>query len=392
MAALGQMLPGAEVAAEPCARPVQHGIDTRAGKLDECQGWPQYRPSLSKVKWGAGMQSEASLAEMRRLICGFSVTIAISAVAELGIPDYLAQGPKTASELARLSGANEDFLRRVLRYLASEGVFEQEDGDVFSLTERSRWLRSDVPGSLRPRAIFAGSALSWTAWSRLPHSLGTGTSGVQLAFGQPLFAYLQSHPEAAATFNTFMAEQSAASVEALLRAYSFAGVRELVDVGGGRGALLAGVLQAHAELRGVLFDLPAVVASAAPLLGRAGVADRCKVIGGDFFEAVPTGADLYALKFILHDWPDADCIRILRNCRQAMAAGGRVLVVEHVVPDEPGPHFSKFMDVNMLVLTSGGRERTRQEFTQLLDAAGLQLREVVPTAIGLCALECVLPG
>jgi len=132
-----------------------------------------------------------------------------------------------------------------------------------------------------------------------------------------------------------------------------------------------------------------VVATALPLLERAGVTDRCKGIGGDFFEALPAGADLYALKFILHDWPDADCIRILKNCRQAMATGGRVLVVEHVVPEESGPHFSKFMDVNMLVLTAGGRERTRQEFTQLLAAAGLQLRELASTAIGVCVLECV---
>lgn len=335
------------------------------------------------------MQSRSGLAEMRRLISGFSVTIAISAVAELRIADHLSEGPQTSSHLARLSGADEHFLRRVLRYLASEGVFEEQDGDVFALTERSRWLRSDVPGSLRPRAVFAGSALNWTAWGNLLKSMATGTSGVQAAFGETLFDYVKSHPDAAATFNTFMAEQTAASVEALLSAYSFAGVRKMVDVGGGRGALVAGVLQACAELRGILFDMPEVVATARPLLERAGVTDRCEVIGGDFFEALPAGADLYALKFILHDWPDADCIRILKNCRQAMAPGGRVLVVEHVVPEESGPHFSKFMDVNMLVLTSGGRERTRQEFTQLLAAAGLQLRGLVSTAIGVCVLECV---
>jgi O-methyltransferase domain len=160
-------------------------------------------------------------------------------------------------------------------------------------------------------------------------------------------------------------------------------------VGGGRGALVAGVLQRHAELRGVLFDLPEVVATAGPLLNQAGIADRCKVIGGDFFEAVPAGADLYALKFILHDWPDAECIRILKNCRQAMAPDGRVLVIEHVVPEESGPDFARFMDMSMLVLSPGGRERTRQEFTDLFTAAGLRLRDTMPTAIGLTAIECV---
>jgi predicted O-methyltransferase YrrM len=335
------------------------------------------------------MQGAPGVVEMRRLITGFSVTISISAVAELGIADHLSEGPKTASDLARLSGANEDFLRRVLRYLASEGVFEERAGDAFALTERSHWLRSNVPGSLRPRAVYTGNALSWMTWGSLLQCMKTSVSGFEVAFGEGIFDYVRTHPDAAATFNAFMAANTAASVEAILAAYNFSGVRELVDVGGGRGALVAGVLQANAGMRGILFDMPEVVATAGPLLDQAGVADRCKVIGGDFFEAVPAGADLYALKFILHDWPDAKCIRILRNCRQAMAPGGRVLVVEHVVPKDGGPHISKFMDINMLVNTSGGRERTRQEFEQLLAAAGLQLRQLAPTAIGLCTLECV---
>jgi predicted O-methyltransferase YrrM len=158
---------------------------------------------------------------------------------------------------------------------------------------------------------------------------------------------------------------------------------------GGRAALVAGALRACAGLRATLLDLPEVVAAAHPLLERAGVAGRCRVIGGDFFEAVPAGGDLYVLKFILHDWSDRDCVRLLRNCRRAMAPGGRVLVVEHVVPEQPGPDFARFMDISMLVFTSGGRERTRQELEQLLAKAGLRLRSLVPTAIDLCALECV---
>ena len=337
----------------------------------------------------ASMQSDPSFFEMRRVIAGFSLTMAIGAVADLKIADQLKDGPKTSSDLARLSGVDEHFLRRVLRYLASEGVFAEENGDVFALTARSQWLRSDVPGSLRPRAVFAGSALNWKAWNSLPASLKSGTSAFQAAFGQSLFDYLKSQPDAAAAFNTFMAEQTAASVAALLDAYSFTGVREVVDVGGGRGALIAGILRAYAELRGILFDMTEVISTAGPLLDRAGIANRCKVVGGDFFTAVPTGADLYILKFILHDWPDTDCIRILENCRQAMVTGGRVLIVEHVVREESGLDFAKFMDLNMLVLSPGGRERTRNEFAQLLASAGLQLRTFVPTAIGLCALEAV---
>lgn len=337
----------------------------------------------------ATVQGTSSLGDMRRLLCGFSITIAISVVAELGVADHLAKGPKSASDLARLSGADEGFLRRVLRFLASEGIFAERDRDVFALTALSEWLRSDVAGSLRPRAVFAGSKMSWTAWGSLLSSVRTGTSGMEAAFGETLFDHVKSHPEAAATFNSFMAGQTAASVAALLGAYSFDGIRQIVDVGGGHGALVAGVLQAHPEMRGVLFDMPEVAAKARPLLENAGVAGRTRVVGGDFFAGLPTGGDLYALKFILHDWRDAECVRILKNCRAAMAPGGRVLVIEHIVPEESGPHFSRFMDINMLVMTSGGRERTERAFARLLDAAGLQLQRSVPTAIGVHVLECV---
>jgi hypothetical protein len=334
------------------------------------------------------MQPAPGLAEMRRLLTGFSISIAISAVAELGVADHLSSGPKTAAELARLCGVHEDFLRRALRYLASEGVFEARAGDIFALTDRSQWLRSDIAGSLRPRAVFTGSAPSWAAWGSLLVSLRGGTSAFQAAFGQDIFDYLKGQPDTAAIFNAFMATQTAASVDAVLAAYDFDGTRELADIGGGRGALVAGVLRANPAMRGILFDMPNVIAAAQPLLDHAGVADRCRQIGGDFFSSVPAGADAYVLKFILHDWTDEQCVRILRNCRQAMPGGGRILIVEHVVPEESGPHVAKFMDINMMVMTSG-RERTRREFEQLLAVSRLALKQVAPTAAGFCILECV---
>lgn len=337
------------------------------------------------------MQSNSSLIEMRRLISGFSLSIAISAIAELGIADHLADGPQSSAKLAQLCGADEQFLRRVLRYLASEGVFEEQNSDVYALTEKSAWLKSNVPGSLRPRAVFLGSEMNWIAWGKLLQAIKAGTSGVQVAFHQCIFDYLRSHPQVGSMFNTFMAQQTATSVEALLAAYDFTGVRQMVDVGGGHGALVAGVLQTYPDLQGVLFDLPEVVANADNVLEGSGIRDRCTIVAGDFFEKVPADSDLYALKFILHDWSDAECIRILQNCREAMAPSGRVLVIEHVVPDESGPQFAKFLDIHMLVLTSGGRERNRQEFMELFAAAGLQLKRMVPTPIGLYALECVSP-
>ena len=335
------------------------------------------------------MQPPAGAADMRRLLLGFSTTIGISAVAELGIADHLTEHPRTAAELARLTGTNEEFLRRLLRYLSSEGVFEERDGDLFALTERSHWLRSEIPGSIRARAIYTGSAMSWMAWGSMMECLKTGKSGFLAAFGQDIFDHIREHPKSAATFNAFMAAQTAASGAAILNAYSFAGVREMVDVGGGHGALIASALRANAGMRGILFDMPEIIATAGPTLDKAGIADRCRRVSGDFFTAVPAGADLYALKFILHDWPDDKCIAILSNCRKAMAPGGKVLVVEHVVPESRGPHISKFMDINMMVNTSGGRERTESEFMQLLAAADLRLDRIVPTAIELCLLECV---
>jgi hypothetical protein len=333
------------------------------------------------------MQPNSPYHDMRRLITGFATSIAVSLVAELGVPDLLADGPKSASDLARRVGADEDFLRRVLRYLASEGIFAEQEGDRFALTPMSEWLRSDVPGSLRPRAVFTGSDTSWTAWGQLLSAVKSGKSACQAAFGENLFEHVARHPAAAASFNLFMADQTAASFKALLAAYDFAGIRQLVDVGGGRGALMAGVLAAYPAMRGILFDMPPVIATAAPTL--ATVADRCQTVGGSFFDGVPGGADAYALKFILHDWTDADCVRILRNCCKAMVPDGRILIIELVVPPDSRPHFSRLMDLTMLALTPGGRERTESEFLQLLDAADLRLRRTVRTSIDLCILECV---
>ena len=335
------------------------------------------------------MQHGSPFTDMRRLVGAHSIAIAVSVVAELGIPDRLAAGPPTVAELAGQVGAHEDFLRRVLRYLASEGVFAESAGDRFQLTPMSEWLRSDVPGSLASRAVFTGSALSWTAWGKLLAAVRSGRSAHHEAFGHSLFEHAERDPAAAASFNRFMASQTATSTSAILGAYDFAGIRQLVDVGGGRGALVAGVLAAYPAMRGILFDMPAVIAGAAPTLAERGVADRCRAVGGSFFDAVPGGADAYALKFILHDWNDEDCLKILEGCRSAMAPGGRVLVIEHVLPSDARPHHARFMDINMLALTPGGRERTEAEFARLFDAAGLTLQRRCDTAIDVSILECV---
>jgi hypothetical protein len=334
------------------------------------------------------MTNDTGFHQMRRQIGGFAVSMAISALAQLGIPDLLARGTRRAEELAGEVGADPGFLARTMRYLASEGVLEAQADGGFALNEQSRWLRTDVDGSLAPRAVYTGSAVCWTAWGRLEAALRSGRSGVEEAFGRPLFEHLQQDPASAAAFERFMTGQTAASVAAFLAAYDLTGLRQLVDVGGGRGALVAGVLAAYPALHGVLLDLPKVAAHAGPVLAAGGVAERCAIVGGNFFEAVPDGADAYVLKFILHDWNDERCVAILEACRRAMAPGGRVLIIEHIVPDQPGPHIARFMDLTMLIMTDGGRERTEAEYGRLLGRAGLRLRRSLPTSIGLNVLEC----
>jgi hypothetical protein len=334
------------------------------------------------------MPGKSSYVEMRHLLHGFATTATISAIVNLGVADHLADGPRSASELARLTGANEDFLRRVLRYLASEGIFAEEAGDMFALTELSQWLRTGMPGSLQPRASFIGSTALWVAWSKLERSLKSGRSGMQEAFGHSLFEFAKDDPETAAAFDTFMAGQTRASNAAVIGSYDFAGIKELADIGGGRGALIAGILDANPGMRGILFDMPNVVANAPAVLESAGVANRCRIASGSFFDDVPAGADAYSLKFILHDWSDDDCVRILSNCRRAMSLGGRILIIEHILPEKSGPDYARYMDINMLVMTEGGRERTRDEFTRLLAGAGLEIRSATPTDIGLWVLEC----
>jgi len=328
--------------------------------------------------------------ELLQLILGYWIAQLVHVAAQLDLADVLAKGALTPEELARRVGADPAALRRVLRGLASVGVFAQDAQGRYALTPMARTLQSDHPASLRDFARMMVDDYNWNAWGGLLQSVRDGEQSFERVHGMPFFDYLQRHPEKERVFAASMASISGTENPAIARAYPFGKLARLVDVGGAHGHLLATILRRHKKLRGVLYDQPQVV-SGAPARGFVSAPDvreRVEIAGGDFFASVPTGADGYLMKYILHDWTDAQCRGILGHCRDAMAPGGRVLAVDHVIPKGNGEDWAKLMDVNMLVLP-GGRERTREEFADLFASAGLRLARVWKTACPLHVLEAV---
>lgn len=325
--------------------------------------------------------------QLQRLIMGYRLTYAIGVIAQLGIADLLAYGPMSTEDMASATGSNADALYRVLRLLASEGLFQEVAHEQFALTDLARPLIDNGPGSMRPRAII--EATEWAAaWADLKHCVSTGQPSFERVFGAPPFDHYARNPHASALFDAAMTSMTAQVTDALVDAYDFGTARVVVDVGGGRGTLLAAILGANQAVRGVLFDRAWVLAGAPPVLTSAGVHERCSIVAGDFFVNVPSGADCYLMKFILDDWSDADAHRILANCRIAMAPGGRVLIIEMPIPDGNAPCYGKWTDVNMLVML-GGRERSLADYRTLLARAGLRLNRVIQTNSVFSVLETV---
>ncbi len=321
-----------------------------------------------------------------RMTNGYQVSQAIHVVATLGIADLLKDGPMSVDELAEVTETHASALYRILRALASVGVFAEQSDGRFGLTPLAEHLQTDVPGSLRSWAMLMGRPYIITAWGHILHSVKTGELAFPEVYGMTAWEYRAAHPEESAIFDAAMTGLSLA--EAVARSYDFSGIGVLVDVGGGKGALLAAVLAANPALRGILFDQPHVVAGAKDLLERAGVADRCEVVGGSFFEAVPGEAEAYLLKSIIHDWDDASAIEILRTCRTAMADTARLLLVERGIRPRNEPDPAKFIDLMMLVML-GGQERTADEYERLYAEAGFGLTNIIRTGSLLDIIEGV---
>jgi hypothetical protein len=325
-------------------------------------------------------------ADLVRLVDGFRVTQTIYAGVDLGIPDLLADGERTADDLAEASGANPSALYRLLRALASLGILHEADGRRFSLTELGQPLRANVPGSLHGWVTLQGRDYVWRSWGNLANAVREGENSFRMLHDTDIWTWRAEHPEESSIFDDAMRAMTSSANTAILAAYDFGRFGTIVDVAGGTGTLIAALLAAHPTLRGVLFDQEHVVSAAEPILSAAGVLDRCDVVAGSFFESVPESRDAYVLKWIIHDWEDEESVAILRVCRAAMGPDAVVLLIERDLGSPNESAAAKVADLNMLVMP-GGRERTVDEYAALFDEAGLRLAGVHPTATGQLVIE-----
>ncbi|MCC7488709.1 MAG: methyltransferase [Gammaproteobacteria bacterium] len=311
------------------------------------------------------------------------------AAARLGLADHLSAGPMDAAGLARLTGTQPAFLYRLLRTMASLGLFTEDEAQRFALTPLGAALRREAPGAAYSTVLTVASPWFITATEQLLHTVQTGETGFDTAFGVPFFDYLAQDPERVSRFSETMVGVHGAEPAAVAAAYDFSRFGTIMDVGGATGNLISAILARHPKPRGVLFDMPQVVRDAPRLLRERGVEQRVTIESGSFFDSVPAGADAYLLSHIIHDWSEDRCLTILGHCRKAMKPDSHLLIIETVIPPGDEPHQGKMQDIAMMVL-SGGQERTQAEYARLLAQAGLRLTRVVPTASPVSVVEAVL--
>ena len=337
------------------------------------------------------MQQQPDPAQLlMQLSTGYMASACIQVATRLKIADLLAHGPRPVHELAAAVGANEDRLYRVLRVLASLGVFHETAPRTFALTPAAEGLRSDVPNSFHDMALWITSPFHFRVYSEMLHSVKTGDITIEHVYGKPVFQFFPENPEISELFNNGMTCLSRVVVPALLEAYDFSGIHTLMDVAGGHGALLGAILNKYPEMRGILIDLEHVIEGAKRLPENRALSGRCEFLSADFFAEPPSGADAIIMKHIIHDWEDDKATIILKNCRKALVGkpNAKILLVESVLPEGNEPHPGKFIDLDMFVFP-GGRERTEREFRNLFASAGLRLTRVIPMKAPLWLIEAV---
>ena len=328
-------------------------------------------------------------AQVVQMACAHVVTKVVHAFAELGLADLLKDGPRSADELSSGAGASADSLYRLLRSATGFGLVAEDAARRFALTPLGEALRSDSPAHARSMVRLLCGPVGWQILGEFLHSVKTGEAGADRALGKPMFDFMATAPQEATWFNEMMIAFHGAEPPAVAAAYDFSEFGTLVDIGGGTGNLLTTILQANPGLRGVIHDLPHVAREARTLIASRGLADRCTVSEGSFFESAPAGGDAYLLSHIIHDWDEASCLRILDHIRRGMASTGRLLVVEMVIPPGNDFHPGKLTDMVMLSFTPGGRERTADEYAELFAKASFRMTRVVPTASPVSIVEGV---
>lgn len=326
-------------------------------------------------------------ATLMQLAMGAMVTQAVYVATKLGVAEVLADGEKNIDDIAQEVGAHSTSLYRVLRSLASLGVFTETKARTFANTAVSDVLRAGVPGSMRDSMIFMGEPWHYNVWGNMLHSAKTGGTAWKKTYGEEVFNWFAKNAEASEIFNGCMSELSAGAAPAIVAAYDFSGIETIADIAGGHGLLLSQILKANPSMRGILFDMEHVVTGAGEMLRDHGVEDRVETSSGDFFEAVPA-ADAYIMKHIIHDWDDERSVKILQSIHRAMKGDGKVLIAEMVIPPGNEPHPGKMLDLEMLT-SPGGVERTEAEYAELLEKAGFRLNRVVPTMSPFSVIEGV---
>jgi len=327
-------------------------------------------PRRSRAESAKGPDVDELRGEMMQIATGYWLSKAVFCAARAEVADHLAAGPKPVAELASAAAVEEESLYRVLRALASVGIFEETDSGVFASTDKAEFLRGDHPQSMKHFALMVGDDL-FEAWSDLYHAVQTGRSAVEKRFGRDFFAEIARDLQKSQVFDRAMQEIHGGETALMLEAYDFSRFQTVLDVGGGNGSTLCDLLRARAGLRGQLFDLPAVAENARELIAQAGLGDRVEVFSGNFFEGIRGSADGIVMRHVLHDWSDEECATILRNSRAALVDGGRLLIVEKVITPGNDPSFAKLLDLNMLAI--GGKERTERQYRDLLEQADLEL-------------------
>jgi hypothetical protein len=327
-------------------------------------------------------------AQLMQMAMGFSSTFLLRAAAQLCLADHLADGPKSATQLANLTNAHAPALYRLLRTLASIGIFIEDEAHRFSITALAEPLRSNVTGSVRTSILSITGDLFIIPWSKLDYSVQTGQSSFDRHFGAPFFDHISKDLDESTWFHDLLIGFNSADGPAVAAAYDFSPYRNIADIGGGTGHILTTILASHPGPRGILFDLAYNQSAAVELIESRGMADRVTFIPGSFFESIPAGCELYILSHIIHDWSEEQCLCILANCLRAMSPTSRVLIIEMVLPEGNRFHPGKMLDMTMLATTSG-QERTEPEYRALLKKAGFTLTRVIPTNSAVSIVEAV---